>query len=406
MRSWPPVTAAIGAALLAVVGCSADLPEAGPRTPRPLVTGAVDPAHDVELVEIAPDVWVHTSWSRLPDGTWFPSNGMLVRDGAQLLLVDTAWGDAATVRLLELIEERIGQPVTRALATHFHDDRVGGARALRAQHVPLSATPPTRTLAAATLDAEGLAAFDRDLPLLREGEATTVGAVEVFHPGAGHAPDNVVVWVPSARVLFGGCAVKAADAEALGNLQHADVGSWFEAIARIAARYGAQAKLVVPGHGAPGGRALLDHTRDLLADAATIAARMRVTPTTTPAPPPLLPIVSTSPGAVTCERVSCAARSSWCCAREDENQGHCASKDAGCGDDGLLWKECDEAPDCGTGGACCYVPRRTPDDYASFTCRVGGCGDSEPEVCLPGSNCRSGKPCRMTVELGTHGWCD
>lgn len=366
----------------------------------------MDPAHDVELVVLAPGVWMHTSWSRLADGAWFPSNGLVIRDGEGLLLVDTAWGDAATVRLLERIEETIRLPVTRAIATHFHDDRVGGARALRVQHIPLSATPPTRTLAAATLDPEGLAAFDRDLPLLREGESAPIGAVEVFHPGAGHSPDNLVVWVPSARVLFGGCAVKAADAPSLGNLQHADVGSWPRAITRITARYGDQARIVVPGHGAPGGRALLDHTRDLLAEATTVAARMRVTPTTTPPLPPLLPIVSTSPGAVTCERVSCVARTSWCCAREADNQGHCATKEAGCGDEGHVWKECDEAADCGGGGACCYVPRRTLDDYPSFTCKAGGCGDSQPEVCLPGSICRNGKPCRMSVELGTHGWCE
>ena len=33
------------------------------------------------------------------------------------------------------------------------------------------------------------------------------GPVELFYPGAAHSTDNLVVYVPSANVLYGGCAV-------------------------------------------------------------------------------------------------------------------------------------------------------------------------------------------------------
>ncbi len=81
--------------------------------------------------------------------------------------------------------------------------------------------------------------------------------------GAGHAPDNVVVYVPEARVLFGGCAVHEASRTTPGNLSHADLGTWPTAIRRIQARY-PEAEVVVPGHGVPGGVELLDHTLAVL----------------------------------------------------------------------------------------------------------------------------------------------
>ena len=40
-------------------------------------------------------------------------------------------------------------------------------------------------------------------------------SIEAFYPGPGHSPDNIVVWIPEARVLFGGCLVKSAGAKGL-----------------------------------------------------------------------------------------------------------------------------------------------------------------------------------------------
>lgn len=68
--------------------------------------------------------------------------------------------------------------------------------------------------------------------------------------------------MPSARVLFGGCAVKSIDSN-LGNLADADTRAWPGAIHRAMERYG-QAQVVVPGHGAEGGKELLTHTLELL----------------------------------------------------------------------------------------------------------------------------------------------
>lgn len=230
---------------------------AGSATAVPVGYPTADdvPVGEVRLHALRPGIWTHVSTERF-DGTLYPSNGLIVRDGDGVLLVDTAWGEEATVALLDAIEAQIGLPVRRVIVTHFHDDRVGGSAALAARGIPVYATPFTRRLAAAEgndVPAGSLTGLDA------AGGALTVGPVEVFYPGAGHAPDNLVVYVPGAHVLVGGCAVFEAARATPGNVADADLGAWPQTLRRVEARY-PEAEIVVPGHGLPGGPELLEHT--------------------------------------------------------------------------------------------------------------------------------------------------
>lgn len=227
--------------------------------PVPAATpGVTKPSLELRLLR--PGVWIHTSYYTFPDGSIVPANGMVVRDGGGLLLVDTAWGEQLTVDLLDRIQREIKLPVRRAIVTHAHGDRLAGADVLRRRGVPVYALPQTISRAMAV----GLAIPSDSLSGLRKaGDAEWLGAVEVLFPGPGHAPDNLMVWVPSARVLFGGCAVKSAASTSLGNLADADTKAWPEAIRRAMERY-PTAEFIIPGHGAEGGKSLLTHTLELL----------------------------------------------------------------------------------------------------------------------------------------------
>lgn len=201
---------------------------------------------------------MHTSWNTWR-GTRIPSNGLVVRDGAGVLLVDTAWGEAPTDALVDWIERALRLRVTRVLVTHAHDDRLGGGPALARRKIPFLGH--AATVAAAS--ARGALA-PGSLGTLARGASVRVGPVDVFFPGGGHTADNIVVWVRGARILHGGCAVKSADSRDLGNVADADVASWPAAIRRVQRRF-RTARIVVPGHGEPGGAALLAHTLALLA---------------------------------------------------------------------------------------------------------------------------------------------
>ena len=79
-----------------------------------------------------------------------------------------------------------------------------------------------------------------------------------------------MVWLPERRLLYGGCAVKAASWTALGFTGDANLERWPAALRAMAAFDPA---MVIPGHGPPGGPELLAHTLELLKDHAAAGAQ-------------------------------------------------------------------------------------------------------------------------------------
>ena len=220
--------------------------------------GDVRLAPDVLVRRIAPDVWMHVTLHEYPGPLHYPSNGLLVVTGDSALLVDTAWDDRQTALLLDWAERGLRCPVRRAVATHAHEDRTGGIATLRARGIPMAALARTGELARAA----GRPAPD-SVPGLALAPRRDAAGIELFYPGAGHAPDNVVVYLPREHVLFGGCLVKPDTATTMGNVADADVANWPAAVARVRERYSA-ARVVVPGHGAVGGVAALTATERLV----------------------------------------------------------------------------------------------------------------------------------------------
>lgn len=217
------------------------------------------PPETVQLYQISDNVWSHVTTHRFGNAV-FPSNGLIVRDGESLLLIDTAWGQRGTERLLLAIEKSIGIPVTRVISTHFHEDRVGGAQYLAEIGIATYATPLTRALA----QAEGNEVPERDLEGLAEiGSLVSFGPAQIYYPGAAHSADNIVIYVPEAQVLFGGCAVHEASRKSAGNIADADLAEWPKSIKRIQQKF-PEAKVIVPGHGVPGGFEMLEHTITLV----------------------------------------------------------------------------------------------------------------------------------------------
>ena len=99
--------------------------------------------------------------------------------------------------------------------------------------------------------------------LSSSGDAVRFGPVELFYPGAAHSTDNLVVYVPSANVLYGGCAVHELSSTSAGNVADADLAEWPTSVERIQKHY-PEAEVVIPGHGLPGGLDLLQHTANVV----------------------------------------------------------------------------------------------------------------------------------------------
>ena len=89
----------------------------------------------IDIKEIAPGVWTHTSYYIYPNGVRFPSNGLIIKNGEALTLIDTAWGEIQTTQLLTEIKKTLDLPVSHALVTHAHSDRAAGVDVLEAQGI-------------------------------------------------------------------------------------------------------------------------------------------------------------------------------------------------------------------------------------------------------------------------------
>jgi glyoxylase-like metal-dependent hydrolase (beta-lactamase superfamily II) len=213
---------------------------------------------DVKLVPLMDGVWMHVSYGDF-NGHRVSANGLVVKEGDTLFIVDSAWGDANTEILLDMIEREIGLPVYAAVATHFHEDRAAGAEAFRARGIPFYASVKTRELvekAGRVPPAEVITVGPRP------GGMSPLGPLTVMYPGAAHTTDNLVVWLAEQKLLFGGCAVRAASNKNLGYYADGDPAHWDDAMERVMANFDG-IETVVPGHGAVGGPELLTHTRDL-----------------------------------------------------------------------------------------------------------------------------------------------
>ena len=237
---------------------AASSPVAAPASAAPSATSS----SAVTLEPMRPGVWLHTALRETNGFGTVTSNGLVLASGTEALLVNTPWGadpNADTDALLRRAAQVAGVPVRRAVGTHFHGDSVDGIAALQRASVPLYTTVLTAQLmAGAGLPRpDSLFAANADnVWTLRYGDRT----VEVFFPGPGHTADNAVVYVPEARLLFGGCLIRPGETESMGNTADADLALWAETVARVKARYEGRVDVVVPTHGPPGGPELLDHT--------------------------------------------------------------------------------------------------------------------------------------------------
>ena len=217
--------------------------------------------YPITLSKIADNVWVHTSNYRIPGQAPIPVNGLVIVDGEDVILADAAWGELATVSLMETVKDEIGKPVTKLITTHYHADRTMGVDAAEREGVQVFTHPDTPALAAAN----GWPVPNTSVSTLREAKSRTkVGNVEIAYPGHGHTGDNLVVYVPSANVLYGACLVRGAETTNLGNTSDADLKKWAESLAWTKATY-PDTQLVVPGHGKGADLTLIDRTLQMVA---------------------------------------------------------------------------------------------------------------------------------------------
>jgi metallo-beta-lactamase class B len=222
-----------------------------------LYCSAQTPLHKLDITHLEGNFYVFTTYKDL-GGNPFPSNGLYCVTAEGVLLLDTPWDSTQFGPLLDSIALRHGKTVRMCISTHSHDDRTAGLEYFREKKIATYSSALTRRLCLENGEKLAESVFLQDT-IFRLGGVE----LQTYYPGPGHAPDNIVVWFPAARILYGGCLVKSKDAKGLGNLADADKAHWPKAIQAVQAKF-PKPRWIIPGHGKWSSRASLKHTLYLL----------------------------------------------------------------------------------------------------------------------------------------------
>lgn len=245
-----------------------------------LCCGVAHAASEPPMVaqQVAPSAWYVEGVSALgsPANQNFISNAGFVITPAGVVVIDALGSPALAERLLAQIARLTPLPVTHLIVTHYHADHIYGLQTFRARGVRVFAhqaarlylNSDTAQLRLQASRSELAPWIDEDTRLVQADEwlngdrDLTVGGVrfEIRAVGPAHTPEDLVVYLPSERVLFAGDLVFRSRIPYVGQ---ADSRHWIVALERLLSF---DASVVVPGHGPLSQQARQDMqlTRDYL----------------------------------------------------------------------------------------------------------------------------------------------
>lgn len=219
----------------------------------------VDVAYNSEtlrIVRISENIYRHVSYLETETYGKVACNGLIFIKNKEAAVFDTPAKNKVSVELLNWLTKDMKSKVKAVVINHFHIDCLGGLEAFHKQGITSYSSNKTIELAkndSSTIPQIGF-----------EGEnELDIGGERVHNSffGEAHTKDNIISYIPSEEVIFGGCMVKSINASK-GNLQDANVNAWPKTIQSIKEHY-PNLKVIVPGHGKSGGMELLEYTIEL-----------------------------------------------------------------------------------------------------------------------------------------------
>jgi len=227
------------------------------------VAHAQERAHrPVAAQQLSPSAWYVQGESALgsPANRNFVSNAGFVVTPAGVVVIDALGSPALARELIEEVRRRTGKAVTHVILTHYHADHVYGLQEFKRAGAKViahrsgleylhSQTAQSRLEAsrgelAPWIDAQTqLVPADEWIDAARD---LTIGGVRLLlQPvGPAHTPEDLVVYLPSEKVLFSGDIVFRGRIPFVGQ---ADSRRWIAALDTV---LGFDAQVIVPGHGA------------------------------------------------------------------------------------------------------------------------------------------------------------
>jgi metallo-beta-lactamase class B len=234
-------------ALLSLAGCSVNKNSILYRT------------ETIKIERVSKNTYLHESF--LHDEKWgkVSSNGLVYINNGEAVIFDAPANDSASTQLINWVEHTKNAKIKAVVVNHFHNDCLGGLGVFHEKGIESYANRRTQDLARANRVSRSIVpknGFDNELQL-KIGDQSIINK----YFGEGHTTDNIVSYIPSEKVMFGGCLIKELGAKE-GNLADANVQEWSNTVTKVKKEFPA-VKHVIPGHGKYGGKNLLEYTAGL-----------------------------------------------------------------------------------------------------------------------------------------------
>lgn len=214
---------------------------------------------DIHVKKLTDKAYLYTAWADV--GSWgrVGSNGLILVDKDRAYLFDTPMHETQTIELTDWIRTNLKARIVGFVPGHWHSDCVGGMDYLNRQGVKTYADKQTNEILKKKGLPQAKSSFS-DSVVLKLNDIE----IKCYYLGGGHATDNIVTWIPSEKILFGGCMLKDTLTTGLGNTADAaPLNEWLQTVQSVGKKF-KQAKIVIPGHGEIGGLEIVEHTQKIL----------------------------------------------------------------------------------------------------------------------------------------------
>src|SRR5687767_13925095 len=188
---------------------------------------------DLEIIQLSKNAYLHVSWVTMAPYGRFSDNGLIYINNKEAVVMDTPMNDTLSGLLLDWFSKTFpGVTIKAVVINHFHDDCLGGLRSFHERGISSYANYMTNESIKSDSVVKPQQTFT-GMQTLRIGKQN----IENRYFGEAHSKDNIVTWIPSEKILFGGCMIKALDA-GRGNLADANLKQWSATVQRVKAAYG------------------------------------------------------------------------------------------------------------------------------------------------------------------------
>ncbi|MEN2399860.1 subclass B1 metallo-beta-lactamase [Flavobacterium sp. MC2016-06] len=195
----------------------------------------------LQISHLTGDFYVYRTFHDY-QGTLINANAMYLVTDEGVVLFDAPWDKTQFQPLLDSIKAKHNKDVIMCFATHSHDDRAGGLAFYKQKGIKTYSGKLTDTILKKNKEPRAQYIVPNDT-IFKVGQHT----FEVYYPGKGHAPDNIIVWFDKEKVLYGACFIKSASAKDLGYLADSDVKEWEKSIKKVQTKF-KNPTYIIPGH--------------------------------------------------------------------------------------------------------------------------------------------------------------